>query len=148
MSEGREPVAQVLQSLSRRGHAACAGTGASPATQACAHTPPSEGARIAGRTTCTQPAPHLGLAFISVAVSVCLSFSACLVLSASTPFAAQILAVSCRRSQTFAIPATCEPVYPNFPGISLSFPSLSNAIWVAEASKFRSKGLEKHSGFF
>ena len=98
------------------GHFACARPGAvGPChTVLYTHTPPQwEQGSVEGRHTSSLHLSWDWHSSLSLRLSVCLSVSACLVLSASMPFAAQILAISCHWTQIFAIPRTCEFIYPN-----------------------------------
>lgn len=94
------------------GHFTCTRTGAVSPCDSPIHTHPHNGSKDQWKDDIHLACTSVGTG-IHLCRCVCLSVSACLVLSASMPFAAQILAISCHWTQIFAIPRTCEFIYSN-----------------------------------
>lgn len=127
-----------------------------PAAQSYTHTPPQwEQGSVEGRHTSSLHLSWDWHSSLSLRLSVFLSLPVwfsplpCPLLLRFWPSAAtehkslQFLELASSFTQTFRKRQKTSPSLS--PSLSLSF---SNAVWVAEASKLRSKGLEKHSGFF
>jgi len=94
---------------------ACARAGVGSPCKTVLYThPPRDGSKDRWKDDIHLACTSVGTG-IHLCRCVCLSVSACLVLYASVPFAAQILAISCHWTQIFAVPRTCKFICPNVP---------------------------------